>query len=114
MTLNNIMIVTADIYSGVVNFLFTLVLYSYIITSIPGTCQVWVSGGHFSTCSSHLLVATWYHSTIIHLPGFNSSMENGKVVPVLDKTISPTLDPLIYSLWNKDVNVALNKVFSYI
>lgn len=41
-------------------------------------------------------------------------MENGKVVPVLGKTISPTLDPLIYSLWNKDVNVALNKIFSYI
>lgn len=41
-------------------------------------------------------------------------MENGKVVPVLDKTIGPTLDTLIYSLWNKDVNVALKKVFSYI
>ncbi|ELW67330.1 olfactory receptor 13A1 [Tupaia chinensis] len=113
-TLNNIMIVIADIYFGVVNFLLTMASYGCIITSILRIRSAEGKRRAFSTCSSHLLVVCMYYSTVIYtyiLPGSGSSLENGKVVAVLYTAISPTLNPLIYSLRNKDVKVALRKVF---
>uniref|UniRef100_A0A8C5JUR9 G-protein coupled receptors family 1 profile domain-containing protein n=1 Tax=Jaculus jaculus TaxID=51337 RepID=A0A8C5JUR9_JACJA len=92
--LNSIMIIIADIYFGVINFLLNMMSYGLIITSI-----LRIHSRHaFSTCSAHLVVVTLYYSTIIYtyvLPGSGSSMENGKVVA------------LLYT----DVKVALKKVF---
>ncbi|XP_047616682.1 olfactory receptor 13A1-like [Phacochoerus africanus] len=116
-TLNNVMMVLADMYFGVVNFLLTLASYAYIIASIVRMRSATGRQRAFSTCSSHLLVVTLYYSTVIYtyiLPGSGSSLENGKVVAVLYTAVSPTLNPLIYSLRNKDVKVALGKVLSCI
>ncbi|XP_023447158.1 olfactory receptor 13A1-like [Dasypus novemcinctus] len=113
--LNNIMVAIADVFFGVVNFLFTTASYAFIIASIlhihspEGKCRA------FSTCSSHLLVVCMYYSTVIYtyfLPGFGSSVENVNIVSILYTAVSPTLNPLIYTLRNKDVKVALRKVFS--
>ncbi|XP_048190543.1 olfactory receptor 13A1-like [Perognathus longimembris pacificus] len=112
-TLNNIMIVIADAYFGVVNFLLTMVSYGSIIASILRIRSAEGKRRAFSTCSAHLLVVTLYYSTVIYtyvLPGSGSSMENGKVVALLYTAVSPTLNPLIYSLRNKDVKVALRKM----
>ncbi|XP_076991914.1 olfactory receptor 13A1-like [Tamandua tetradactyla] len=112
--LNNIMIVIADVYFGVVNFLLTMVSYGFIISSILRIRSAEGKRRAFSTCSSHLLVVCMYYSTVIYtyiLPGSGSSMENGKVVAILYTAVSPTLNPLIYTLRNKDVKVALRKVF---
>jgi olfactory receptor len=112
-TLNNIMIVIADAYFGVVNFLLTMVSYGYIVASILRIRSAEGKQRAFSTCSAHLVVVTLYYSTVIYtyvLPGSGSSMENGKVVALLYTAVSPTLNPLIYSLRNKDVKVALRKV----
>ncbi|XP_041910307.1 olfactory receptor 13A1-like [Arvicola amphibius] len=113
-TLNNIMIVIADVYFGVVNFLFTMISYSFIIASILRIRSAEGKKRAFSTCSAHLVVVTLYYSTVIYTyvqPGSGSSLENGKVVALLYTAVSPTLNPLIYSLRNKDVKVALRKVF---
>ncbi|XP_027265018.1 olfactory receptor 13A1 [Cricetulus griseus] len=113
-TLNNIMIVIADVYFGVVNFLLTMVSYSFIIASILRIRSAEGKRRAFSTCSAHLVVVTLYYSTVIYTyvqPGSGSSLENGKVVALLYTAVSPTLNPLIYSLRNKDVKVALRKVF---
>ncbi|XP_005064295.1 olfactory receptor 13A1 [Mesocricetus auratus] len=113
-TLNNIMIVIADVYFGVVNFLLTMISYSFIIASILRIRSAEGKRRAFSTCSAHLVVVTLYYSTVIYTyvqPGSGSSLENGKVVALLYTAVSPTLNPLIYSLRNKDVKVALRKVF---
>lgn len=85
-TLNNIMIVIADVYFGVVNFLFTMVSYSFIIASILRIRSAEGKKRAFSTCSAHLVVVTLYYSTVIYTyvqPGSGSSLENGKVVALL-------------------------------
>ncbi|KAL6031710.1 hypothetical protein STEG23_031920 [Scotinomys teguina] len=113
-TLNNIMIVIADVYFGVVNFLLTMISYSFIIASILRIRSAEGKRRAFSTCSAHLVVVTLYYSTVIYTyvqPGSGSSLENGKLVALLYTAVSPTLNPLIYSLRNKDVKVALRKVF---
>nr|XP_004447580.4 olfactory receptor 13A1-like [Dasypus novemcinctus] len=113
--LNNIMVVIADVFFGVLNFLLTMVSYAFIIANILRINSAEGKRRAFSTCSSHLLVVCMYYSTVIYtyiLPGFGSSVENGKVVTILYTAVSPSLNPLIYTLRNKDVKVALRKVFS--
>ncbi|XP_074140934.1 olfactory receptor 2D2-like [Sminthopsis crassicaudata] len=65
----------------------------------------------FSTCGSHLLVVIiFYGSAIINYMTLKSSKEQGKVVSVFYTVINPMLNPLIYSLRNKDVKRALKNV----
>ncbi|NP_001000236.1 olfactory receptor Olr299 [Rattus norvegicus] len=113
-TLNNIMIVLADVYFGVVNFVFTMISYSFIIASILRIRSTEGKKRAFSTCSAHLVVVILYYSTVIYTylqPGSGSSLENSKLVTLLYTAVSPTLNPVIYSLRNKDVKVALRKLF---
>ncbi|XP_006867560.1 PREDICTED: olfactory receptor 13A1-like [Chrysochloris asiatica] len=112
-TVNNVMIIITDVYFGVVNFFLTLASYGYIVASILRIRSASGKRRAFSTCSSHLLVVTWYYSTLIYtyfVPGSGASMENGKVVAVLYTAVSPAVNPLIYTLRNKDVKTALQKV----
>ncbi|XP_036593070.1 LOW QUALITY PROTEIN: olfactory receptor 13A1-like [Trichosurus vulpecula] len=109
---NNIMIVIADVYFGVINFMLTILSYGFIISN---TLKIRTTEGKkkaFSTCFSHLLMVTIYYTTIIYtymLPGSSSSMDNGKVLVVLYTTVSSALNPLIYTLRNKDFKAALRK-----
>ncbi|XP_041522476.1 olfactory receptor 13A1-like [Microtus oregoni] len=112
-TLNDIMTVIADVYFGVINFLFTMISYSFIIASILRIRSAEGKRRAFSTCSAHLVVVILYYSTVIYTyvqPGSGSS-GNSKVAALIYTAVSPTLNPLIYSLRNKDVKVALRKVF---
>ncbi|XP_068938931.1 olfactory receptor 2D2-like [Petaurus breviceps papuanus] len=65
----------------------------------------------FSTCGSHLLVVIiFYGSAIINYMTPKSSKEQGKLVSVFYAVINPMLNPLIYSLRNKDVKRAFKNV----
>ncbi|XP_051829966.1 olfactory receptor 13A1-like [Antechinus flavipes] len=115
--LNNIMIVIADVYFGVINFVLTMVSYGFIISNILKIRTTEGKKKAFSTCSSHLMVVSMYYTTIIYtyiFPGSGSSMDNGKVVALLYTTVGPTLNPLIYTLRNKDFKTALKKMFPFI
>ncbi|XP_012375583.2 olfactory receptor 13A1-like [Dasypus novemcinctus] len=112
--LSNIMTVMSDVFFAVVNFLLTIVSYIFIIANILRIRSAEGKRRAFSTCSSHLLVVCMYYSTVIYtyfLPGSSSSVENGKVVALMYTAVSPTLNPLIYTLRNRDVKVALRRVF---
>ncbi|XP_008849886.1 olfactory receptor 2D2 [Nannospalax galili] len=65
----------------------------------------------FSTCGSHLMVVIlFYGSGIITYMTPKSSKEQEKVVSVFYAMVAPMLNPLIYSLRNKDVKGALRTV----
>ncbi|KAM4846322.1 olfactory receptor 2D2 [Thomomys bottae] len=65
----------------------------------------------FSTCSSHLIVVIlFYGSAIVTYMTPKSSKEQGKLVSVFYAVVTPMINPLIYSLRNKDVKRALRKV----
>ncbi|XP_072499283.1 olfactory receptor 2D2-like [Notamacropus eugenii] len=65
----------------------------------------------FSTCGTHLLVVIlFYGSAIITYMTPKSSKEQGKLVSVFYAVINPMLNPLIYSLRNKDVKRAFRNV----
>nr|XP_020840346.1 putative olfactory receptor 10D4 [Phascolarctos cinereus] len=67
----------------------------------------------FSTCSAHLtaILCAYGPIIIIYLQTTPSPLL-GSVVQILNNLVTPVLNPLIYSLRNKDVKFALNKVLN--
>ncbi|EFB14109.1 hypothetical protein PANDA_020444, partial [Ailuropoda melanoleuca] len=69
----------------------------------------------FSTCASHLTTILVFHGKILFIycrPSSGNSVETDKVATVFYTIVIPMLNPLIYSLRNKDVKEALRKVVS--
>ncbi|XP_028563378.2 olfactory receptor 11L1-like [Podarcis muralis] len=98
-----------------VSFLLTLTSYALIVSTILDLPSA--SGRHktFSTCASHLTVVTIFYSTVIFMylcPHSGQTSELEKVVSVFYTVITPVLNPIIYTLRNKDVKKALGKVLS--
>ncbi|XP_012499376.1 PREDICTED: olfactory receptor 9G1 [Propithecus coquereli] len=68
----------------------------------------------FSTCSSHLISVTLYYGSILYIysrPRSSYSFDRDKIVSTFYTVLFPMLNPMIYSLRNKDVKEALNKLF---
>ncbi|KFO35983.1 putative olfactory receptor 10D4 [Fukomys damarensis] len=66
----------------------------------------------FSTCSAHLTaILCAYGPVIIIYLQPNSSPLLGAVIQMLNNLVTPMLNPLIYSLRNKDVKSALKSIF---
>ncbi|XP_007519512.1 olfactory receptor 5M10 [Erinaceus europaeus] len=64
----------------------------------------------FSTCGSHLTTVTVFYGTLFSMylrPPSENSVEESKIFAVFYTFLSPMLNPLIYSLRNKDVIRAL-------
>ncbi|XP_075404351.1 olfactory receptor 5D18 [Tenrec ecaudatus] len=67
----------------------------------------------FSTCASHLTAITIFHGTILFLycvPNSQNSRHTVKVASVFYTVVIPMLNPLIYSLRNKDVKNTVSKI----
>ncbi|XP_005701336.2 PREDICTED: olfactory receptor 12-like [Capra hircus] len=90
--------------------LVVLVSYGYITVTI---LRMRSGGGRhklFSTCGSHMTAVSLFYGTLFVMyaqPGAVASMEQGKVVSIFYTLVIPMLNPLIYSLRNKDVKDAL-------
>ncbi|XP_038603667.1 olfactory receptor 13H1-like [Tachyglossus aculeatus] len=93
-------------------FLFILLSYIRIavaVLKIPSTAG---RKKAFSTCGSHLTVVTIYYGTIISIfviPQNKDSKDRDKIISILYGTVIPMVNPLIYTLRNKDVIGALRK-----
>ncbi|XP_048210721.1 olfactory receptor 11H6 [Perognathus longimembris pacificus] len=67
----------------------------------------------FSTCGSHLMVVSLFYGTLMVMyvsPTSGSPAGMHKVVTLIYSAVTPFLNPLIYSLRNKDMKAALKKV----
>lgn len=87
-----------------------LVSYGYITVTILRMRSGAGRRKVFSTCGSHMAAVTLFVGTVFVMyaqPGAIESMEQGKVVSVFYTLVIPMLNPLIYSLRNKDVKEAL-------
>ncbi|XP_027717058.1 olfactory receptor 13A1-like [Vombatus ursinus] len=115
--INNVMVLVADMFFALFNFLLILVSYGFIISSILKIRTKEGKKRAFSTCSSHLIVVTMYYCTMIYiyiLPGLGQSLKEGKVASVFYVILTPALNPLIYSLRNNDVKIALKKLCPFL
>ncbi|XDB57489.1 hypothetical protein AB1E18_010929 [Capra hircus] len=92
-----------------------IVLTSYLCILVAVLRMPSLEGRHraFSTCASHLMAVTIFFGTILFMywrPTTSYSMEQDKIVSVFYTIVIPMLNPLIYSLKNKDVKGALKKI----
>ncbi|KAM5317655.1 olfactory receptor 5AP2-like [Glossophaga mutica] len=92
-----------------------LLSYSYIITTILRMKSAEGRYKAFSTCASHLTAVAIFYGTLLFMyfrPNSSYSMDTDKVASVFYTVVIPMLNPLIYSLRNKDVKSALKKVIA--
>ncbi|XP_010985188.1 olfactory receptor 5D13-like [Camelus dromedarius] len=92
-----------------------IILTSYILIFITVMRMPSASGRQkaFSTCASHLTAIAIFHGTILFLyciPNPKSSWLTVKVASVFYTVVIPMLNPLIYSLRNKDVKNTFRKL----
>ncbi|XP_040285749.1 olfactory receptor 2D3-like [Bufo bufo] len=67
----------------------------------------------FSTCVSHLIVVTIFYGTATFMymkPRYSATEVTDKMVSVFYTVVTPMLNPLIYSLRNKDIRRALRQM----
>ncbi|XP_029435727.1 olfactory receptor 5B21-like [Rhinatrema bivittatum] len=94
-------------------FLVTLISYTYIISAILRIRSAEGKRKAFNTCSSHLIVISIYYLSLFSIymsPSSTYSQEQGKILSVVYTSVTPMLNPIIYSLRNKEVKDALRKV----
>uniref|UniRef100_G1T5E3 Olfactory receptor n=2 Tax=Oryctolagus cuniculus TaxID=9986 RepID=G1T5E3_RABIT len=87
-----------------------LVSYGHIARAVANIRSVEGRRKALNTCSSHVAVVTLFYGSIIFMylqPAKSSSHEQGKFVALFYTVATPTLNPLIYTLRNKDVQKAL-------
>ncbi|NXL54448.1 O1020 protein, partial [Podilymbus podiceps] len=91
-------------------FVLTLVSYICIITAILRIPTTMGRQKAFSTCSSHLTVVTLFYGTLIvvyMIPRTASLRQLNKVLSFFYTILTPAVNPLLYSLRNRDVKGAL-------
>ncbi|XP_075394584.1 olfactory receptor 11L1-like [Tenrec ecaudatus] len=94
-------------------FILTLSSYIHIIATILRIPSTTGKQRAFSTCSSHLTVVTLYYGTLGIVYGFPSRPQYEdllKLLSLLYTVLTPALNPIIYTLRNKDVKAALGKM----
>ncbi|XP_056408686.1 olfactory receptor 5V1-like [Hyla sarda] len=109
----------AEYISGAIVALgsFMLILLSYLCITIT-VLKIRTNKERqkvFSTCASHVLVVSLYYGTIMfmHLhPRAASSSEQDRVVTILYTVVTPMVNPIIYSIRNKDIKKAIRKTMS--
>ncbi|XP_075697348.1 olfactory receptor 1G1-like [Rhinoderma darwinii] len=108
-----LVIFTAAILLGIPCFLLTLTSYIFIVRNIIDIRSSKGRSKAFSTCSSHLTIVTLLYLVLFSLylrPPSKTFLSDGKVISLLNVAVIPMLNPIIYSLRNKDVKQALKKV----
>ncbi|XP_050773533.1 olfactory receptor 1P1-like [Gopherus flavomarginatus] len=93
-------------------FILTLTSYIFIISTILRIPSTTRRQKAFSTCSSHLIVVTVFYGALMIvyiLPNSGSLKALNKFFSILYTVMTPLINPLIYSLRNKDVKEALRR-----
>ncbi|XP_029771329.1 olfactory receptor 5B3-like [Suricata suricatta] len=98
-------------------FALLVILISYIFIFIT-ILKMHSSAGYqkaLSTCASHFTAVSIFYGTVIFMylqPSSSHSMDTDKMASVFYTMVIPMLNPVVYSMRNKEVKSALMKVIS--
>nr|XP_008258304.1 olfactory receptor 8B8-like [Oryctolagus cuniculus] len=97
--------------------LMVFISYGFILSSILRMSSTEGRSKAFSTCSSHIVAVSLFFGSgaFMYLkPSSAGSKGEGKISSVFYTIVVPMMNPLIYSLRNKDVKIVLRKSLSSI
>ncbi|XP_012782563.2 olfactory receptor 5T9-like [Ochotona princeps] len=97
----------------VVTILIVLISYGFILLAILRMNSAEGRQKVFSTCGAHLTGVSIYHGTILFMyvrPNSSYTLDHDMIVSIFYTIVIPMLNPIIYSLRNKDVKVAMKKL----
>ena len=103
------------VMSFIISFALFVILISYTFIFIT-ILKMHSSSGYqkaLSTCASHFTAVSIFYGTMIFMylqPSSSHSMDTDKIASVFYTMVIPMLNPLVYSLRNKEVKSALMKV----
>ncbi|KAM8812704.1 olfactory receptor 8K3-like [Rhynchonycteris naso] len=109
-----LIILIFSVFNLVSSLLIVLVSYILILLSILRMNSAEGRQKAFSTCGSHLTVVVILYATLSFMymqPKSSHSFDNDKMASVFYTLIIPMLNPLIYSLRNKEVKGALHRIW---
>lgn len=96
---------------GLTSVLVIMISYGYIVATVLKITSAEGRSKAFNTCASHLIAVTLFFGSGIFVymyPNSGGSSSQNKLASVLYTVIIPLLNPLIYSLRNKEIKDALN------
>lgn len=111
-SLSDFLIFICGLFLSTFPFLLTFLPYIFIIQTILNISSTTGKHKAFYTCSSHLTVVILLYVTLVcqYLrPASNDTLETNKLFSLFNTAAVPLLNPLIYSLKNKDVKSALKR-----
>ncbi|XP_069068330.1 olfactory receptor 1468-like [Pleurodeles waltl] len=94
-------------------FLFIIASYVGIISAILKIRSMEGRSKAFSTCSSHFTLVTLFYGSVFFMylrPSTSFTLDYDRVVSVIYTILIPMANPFIYSLRNKDIKRAFQKV----
>ncbi|KAM9312266.1 olfactory receptor 1468-like [Gastrophryne carolinensis] len=101
----------------VIPFILIIISYVYIVSAILNISSFSGKVKSFSTCSSHLTVVFVFYGTLIVMymfPNKGKPQLVNKILALLYTVVTPFINPLIYSLRNKDIKDALRELYRQI
>ncbi|XP_059575087.1 olfactory receptor 5G9-like [Alligator mississippiensis] len=110
---NKIIMISSVVVIGLSTFLLMLVSYIHIVSTILRIHSAEGRRKAFSTCSSHLIVMSLLYVTAFvqyMKSSYVSSLVLDQVFSIQYSILTPMLNPIIYSLKNKEVKIALGRI----
>ncbi|EDM12910.1 olfactory receptor 330 (predicted) [Rattus norvegicus] len=109
----HVLLVLLTIFFGLTNAFVIMVSYGYIVSSIMKITSAKGRSKAFNTCASHLTTVSLFYSSGIFVylsssSGGSSSFD--RFASVFYTVVIPMLNPLIYSLRNKEIKDAMNRL----
>ncbi|CAD7679651.1 unnamed protein product [Nyctereutes procyonoides] len=98
----------------ITTILVVLISYGFIVLVILRMHSAEGRRKVFSTCGSHLTGVSIFHGTVLFMyvrPSSSYALDHDMIVSIFYSIVIPMLNPIIYSLRNKDVKEAMQKVF---
>ncbi|XP_008175428.3 olfactory receptor 10A4-like [Chrysemys picta bellii] len=109
---NEIVVLAVSVLFIMSPFLLIILSYIYIISTILKLPSAEGRRKAFSTCSSHLMVVTLFYGTALFTylrPKSISTPESDQMISLMYTVVTPMLNPIIYTLRNKEVKGAFRK-----
>lgn len=96
-----------------VPLLLICISYVFILSTILRISSAEGRNKAFSTCGAHLTVVVLYYGAALSMylkPSSSGSQQTDKIISLLYGVLTPMLNPIIYSLRNKEVKDAMKKL----